>query len=94
MRGDPAATPRRPLVATVLAWILRTGVLVAGALLLGGLASGERSVMEGGILLLLATPIAALGTALVFYARERDWWVAGACLAVAAVLGTTVFLAL
>lgn len=94
MRGDSAADSERPLVAIVLAWILRVGVPVAGSLLLVGLALGAESATEAGILVLLATPILALGAAFVFYVKERDWWVAGACLAVAAVLGTTVFLAL
>lgn len=79
--------------ATAVAWILRVGVGVAGALLLSGLALQVQAAQEAGILVLLAAPALALGAAFVLYVKQKDWRVAAACLVVMLVLGATVLAA-
>gem|GEM_PF-6948193 len=80
-------------MATVVAWILRAGVGLAGALLFSGLALPVQVAQEVGIIVLLAAPALALGAAFVLYVTQKDWPVAGACLVVMLVLGATVFAA-
>ncbi|MHB1344183.1 MAG: hypothetical protein ACYCX3_07470 [Thermoleophilia bacterium] len=79
--------------ATAVAWILRAGVGLAGALLVSGLVLQVQVAQEVGILVLLAAPATALGAAFVLYVKQKDWLVAGACLLVMLVLGATVFAA-
>lgn len=83
----------------LLGRVLITGVAVSGTLLaigLGGEIAGynAHSVLQFGLILLMATPILRVAVSLVEYVRMRDWFFASTTSAVLLVLLTSIVVAL
>jgi uncharacterized membrane protein len=61
----------------------------------GALLDGDaQAILDLGILVLLVTPVAVIVAALAAFARQRDWRFVGVCLALVAILASSVGLAL
>ena len=72
--------------------LLLGGVLIAAACLLAGLvmwtlaAPHGQAVMNGGLIVLMATPAIRVVLSIAEYSRERDWLFVAAAAAVLAIL--------
>jgi uncharacterized membrane protein len=85
-----------------LARILRAGVYVSVALLVGGLAihpaagaqQASLGLLHAGLVVLIATPIVRVVSSFLSFVRDGDWPFAGLTAAVLAILGITITLAL
>jgi uncharacterized membrane protein len=80
--------------------VLGVGVVASTSLLAVGLViaffrPGPVSswLLQAGLVLLMATPVARVVVSAVEFARLREWFFAGACLGVLAVLAMTVWVA-
>jgi uncharacterized membrane protein len=75
------ATARSPRLEQVIGTVLRAGVtasticLAAGLLLsfVGGAATIANVLLQTGIVVLLATPVARVVVSIIEYAQQRDW---------------------
>lgn len=79
---------------------LAIGVTLSTALLCAGLAWSLMApghmgdvLLDAGLLLLMATPVARVLLSCVEYIRQRDWFFAASSLGVLAVLAATVWIA-
>lgn len=99
--GATTPDPRDDRIARLLARLFLAGSAISTALLAVGLAawmiglggSFASACFQGGLLVLMATPIARVGTSAVEYARQRDWVFLATTLAVLAVLTGTLLAA-
>jgi uncharacterized membrane protein len=72
--------------------VLLGGVFIAAACLLAGLvmwmtaAPHGRALMDGGLIVLMATPVLRVALSIAEYSRERDWLFVAAAAAVLAIL--------
>jgi uncharacterized membrane protein len=77
--GDPVSTPNAPRLNRIIGLVLRVGVttssvcLALGLLLLLAGAPGSPLLLQVGLVVLLATPVARVIVSIVEYAVERDW---------------------
>ncbi len=69
--------------------VLTAGVLLSGGLLLGGLAADRPPLLQAGVLLLIATPVARVVVLTAGLLYRRDWTFALISLLVLGVLGSS-----
>lgn len=71
---------------------LTLGLLVSGALLVSGLATGREGALRWGIIILMLTPVARVLILTVGLLHERDWTFAAVSLFVLSVLAAGILL--
>ena len=99
MNGDREEGHRR--LEKVIGAVLRFGTIASSTLFAAGVLMALAGVgggiapmlLTGGLLLLLATPVARVTVSLVEFARERDWVFVVLTLAVLLALGMSVLAA-
>jgi uncharacterized membrane protein len=77
----------------VIEAVLTAGVLLSGTLLAAGLLLNRPPLLRGGILLLLATPVARVVVVTAGLLRQRDWLFALVSLWILAVLASGISVA-
>ena len=74
-------------VEQILGLLLRAGVILAAAVVLAGGLLARRDIIQLGLILLIATPVARVAFSVVAFVLERDWLYVAITLIVLAVLG-------
>lgn len=70
----------------ILSTLLRAGVILAAGVVIAGVALSRPPVIQWGLILLIATPVARVVLSVVSFAIERDWLYVSITLVVLAVL--------
>jgi len=73
-------------IERILGTLLRAGVILAAAVVVAGGFLSSAGIIQLGLLLLIATPVARVVFSIVVFALQRDWLYVGITLAVLAVL--------
>ena len=77
----------------VVGWTYRVSLLIAGPLLLAGLITGATPLLQAGVLVLMATPVAGVLIVAGSMAAARDWPFTAVALVVLAILGSSLYAA-
>jgi uncharacterized membrane protein len=73
--------------------VLMGGLLIAAALLVGGLLLDRAAFLRWGILVLMTTPVARVVVVTIGMLREKDWLFAAVSLWILAVLASSAYVA-
>ena len=93
MSAGPAPLERPASLERTIEVVLTAGLLASAALLLAGLTLDRTPLLKGGILMLMATPVARVVVVTVELLRAKDWLFAAVSLWILAVLGSSLYLA-
>lgn len=93
MSAEPPSLERPLSLERTIEVVLTAGLLSSAGLLLAGLTLHRDSLLRGGILLLMTTPVARVVVVTVAFLRARDWLFAAVSLWILAVLAGSAYFA-